>query len=377
MKKIVHFAGTLKKEDGVTSIILALIREAKKVDIESIIITGFAEDESITSAPIVQIPSITFPLYKEYKITLPGINSFAKKLDEFKPDIIHIHSPDIIAWIALRYAKSRNIPIVATYHTNFDKYLGYYHLSLLKPLVWYLLIKLYKKMKLVTTPSQTVSDELIKRGIPSKNIITIPWGVDRSRFSNSFKSESWRKNITNGKNKTILLYVGRLTWEKDFKTLIEIYNLLRNKRNDFTMVIAGDGPIRKELEKSMPEVKFLGYINGKELSTVYASCDILFFPSSTETFGNVSMEAISSGIIPILANTGGIKTLIENEKIGLICESKNPQDFFVKIDKLLDNKELQKIMRVNGSNFIKNFTWDKVFNQILQVYMKSMFNKNL
>lgn len=377
MKKIVHFAGTFKKEDGVTSVILALIREAQKVDIESIIITGSAEDESITSAPIIQIPSITFPLYKEYKITLPGINSFAKKLDEFKPDIIHIHSPDTIAWIALRYAKSRNIPIIATYHTNFDKYLEYYHLSLLKPLVWFILIKLYKKMKLVTTPSETVSDELIKRGIPSKNIITIPWGVESSRFSSSFRKDSWRKNITKGKDKTILLYAGRLTWEKDLKTLIETYNLLKSKRDDFVMVMAGDGPIRKELETLMPEVKFLGHINGKELSLVYASCDILFFPSSTEVFANVPLEAMSSGLIPVLANTGGIKTLIENKKIGLLCEPKNSQDFFVNIDKLLDDKELQKTMHLNSLEFIKNFTWDKVFNEILQVYMKSMFNKNL
>lgn len=350
--KIAYFLGTLKKEDGVTRVLLSLIREAQKRGIETIVITGWAEDESILSVPVIQVPSFVFPLYKDYRIARPGINGFEKVLDDFKPDIIHIHSPDTIAWAALSYSKKKKVPIVATYHTNFCRYLPYYHLSALQPLVWDVLGRLYKQMRFTTSPSFTVSKELADLGI--KNVYTIPWGVETTQFNPSFHSAEWRKKILNGEEKTILIYAGRLTWEKDFKTFIETYRLLKAKRDDFVMVVAGDGPIRKELEMLMPDVVFLGHIEKSDLSEAYASSDILFFPSSTEVFANVPLEAISSGLVPVLADVGGIKVLIENKKIGVLCEPKNPESFFHSLDMLLDNKELQKEMKINGANFIKN-----------------------
>jgi len=119
----------------------------------------------------------------------------------------------------------------------------------------------------------------------------------------------------------------------------------------------------------MPEVLFLGYLSHKELSVIYASSDILFTPSSTEVFANVPLEAMSSGLIPVLADIGGIKILIENKNIGLLCEPKNAQDFYNKINMLLDNSKLQEEMHINGKNFIQNFTWEKVFNDIFEKYL--------
>jgi len=365
--KIAHFLGTLKKEDGVTSVILSLVKEAEKMGHDNIIVTGWAEDESITQAKIIQVPSFIFPLYKEYRLPIPGMNGFEEKLNEFHPDIIHVHSPDTIAWAAIKYAKKNNIPIIGTYHTNFCQYLDYYHLSSLQSLVWNTLKRLYKKMDLITSPSETVSKELTDLGI--KNIYTIPWGVDSSKFNNSFYSDTWRNKILKGETKKIILYVGRLTWEKDFKTFIETYNLLKKNRNDFTVVIAGDGPIRKELEILMPEVLFLGHLDHKELSVAYASSDVLFTPSSTEVFANVPLEAMSSGLIPVIADIGGIKMLIENKNIGLLCKPKNAKDFYNKINTLLDDQKLQSEMHTNIKNFIKDFTWEKVFDNIYEKYL--------
>lgn len=365
--KIAHFLGTFKKEDGVTRVILSLINEAQKKGIDTIIVTGWAEDESISPVPVIQVPSFAFPLYKEYKLALPGMSGFEKKLDEFHPDIIHIHSPESIAWAAVKYAKKNKIPIVATYHTHFCLYLSYYYLSFLAPLVWDILRRLYKKMDFVTSPSATVSQELIELGI--KNVYTIPWGVDSSKFNSSFRSLEWRNQILKGANKTIILYVGRITWEKDFQTFIETYNLLKKVRDDFVVVIAGDGPIRKEIEGLLPGTIFLGHLDGKMLSTVYASSDILFTPSSTEVFANVPLEAMSSGIIPVLADIGGIKMLIENKNIGLLCKPKDAQDFCDKINMILDNPKLQEEMHINIANFIKNFTGEKVFDEIYQKYL--------
>ena len=142
--KIAYFIGTLKKEsgDGVARVLLTFAREAEKRGIKSVIVTGWAEDPSASPAPVIKVPSMVFPLYREYRLPLPGMGGFEKELNEFKPDIIHIHSHDAIAFAALKYAKKHGIPIFATHHTDFPRYLAYYHVPFLKPLVWFILRRL-------------------------------------------------------------------------------------------------------------------------------------------------------------------------------------------------------------------------------------------
>jgi phosphatidylinositol alpha 1,6-mannosyltransferase len=371
--KIAHFIDTLRKEDGVNLVILPLIREAQKKEIESIIVTGWAEDESISPAPVIQTPSFVIPLYKDYRLPFPGIRGFEKKLDEFKPDILHIHSPGTIAWAALKYAKNNKIPIVATYHTDFCRYLPYYHLSFLKSFVWFLLKRLYKQMNFVTTPSQIVSQELIDYGIP--NVYTIPWGVEFKRFDISFRSTEWRNKILGNKNGNIILCACRLTWEKDLRTLAAVYNLLRKRKNNFSMVIAGEGPARKKLESLMPGAIFMGHLEGLELSTTYASSDIFLFPSTTETFGNVTIEAMASGLVSVVADAGGSKSLIKEDENGFLAQPKDIEDFYKKVNLLLNNQQLRERMRNTGLNFVKNYTWEKVFDELLKNTLKYLPNK--
>ena len=329
--KIAYFIGTLKKEDGVTRVLLAIINQGIKNGVESIIITGWAEDSSISPVPVIQVPSIVFPLYKDYHLSLPSMRKFEKKLKEFQPDIIHLHSPDTIAWSALKYAKRYNIPIMATHHTDFFKYLPYYHLSFLKPILWFLFRKLYRQMSVVTTPSQVIAQGLINHKIP--NVRTLPWGVDSTRFKKSFRSQALRKKILKRGEKFILLCVARLTWEKDLRVLAKSYRLLKEEYNNFVMVIVGDGPARKDLELLMPGAIFFGYLRGIKLSQIYASSDIFVFPSTTETFGNVTIEAMASGLIPVVAKAGGSASLVKEGKNGFLTKPKNAQDIVKKIKK--------------------------------------------
>lgn len=364
--KIVHFLGTLKKEDGVNRVLLSLIKEEKKRGVESIIVTGWVEDESISPVPVVQIRSFILPFYKEYRIPLPGMHGFEKILNEFKPDIIHIHSPDPSAWAALKYSKKNKIPIVATYHTNFCRYLSYYHLSFLQPLVWDVLKRLYKQMNFITSPSKTISQELINLNL--KNIYTIPWGVELDQFNPSFHSNEWRKKILGEKEGNIILCVCRLTWEKDLRVLAEVFNLLKKHQNNFSMVIAGNGPARSELESLMPGAIFLGRIEGDELSKVYASSDIFFFSSTTETFGNVTIEAMASGIVSVVADSNGSNSLIENNKNGFLALPNNTDSFYEKIVCLLEDKQLQEKMKKTSFDIAQGYTWEKVYDNLYQKY---------
>ena len=366
--KVAYFIGTLKKEDGVTRVLLALINQGIKRGVNSIVITGWAEDPTICPVPVIQVPSIVFPLYKEYHISFSTMKKFEKQLNEFKPDIIHLHSPDTIAWSALKYAKKYKTPIMATHHTSFCKYLSYYHINFLKPLVWFLLKKLYKQVSITTTPSQIIAQELIAHKIP--NVRTVVWGVDFARFSDSFRSQKLRKQILKQGEKFILLCVTRLTWEKDLRTLAKAYNLLKQNRKDFIMVIVGDGPARKDLELLMPRATFFGYLEGLKLSQIYASSAIFVFPSTTETFGNVTLEAMASGLVPVVADAGGSKLLVQNDKNGFLTRPKDYQNIVKKINILLDNDKTRNKIRQVALEFSKNFTWEKVFNKLLKIYQE-------
>jgi glycosyltransferase involved in cell wall biosynthesis len=173
--KIAYFTGSFAKGDGVVRVLMALGREACKKNIPVVIVTSRTKNKSISPVPLIEVPSVALPLYREYRLALPGMRGFEKELDAFEPDIIHIHSPDAIAWAAVKYAKKHKIPIVATYHTNFALYASYFHLSFLKPFVWSMLRRVYRKMLLVTTPSDAITEELKNRKI--SNPCTVPWGV--------------------------------------------------------------------------------------------------------------------------------------------------------------------------------------------------------
>lgn len=366
MIKVAHFIGTLKKEDGAARSLLAIVEQGRNEDINSVIITSWVEDKAISTVPIIQVPSIIFPLYRDYRLPLPGMAAFRKQLDQFEPDLIHLHSPDPSAWSALNYARENDIPIMATHHTDFCQYLPYYHLDFFRPLAWYLLRKLYTRLSIVTIPSRVMGNELLNHQIP--NVRVLPWGIDTARFNPSFRSKELKEEILQGKN-MILLCVCRLTWEKDLHILAKAYHLLKQRNENFVLVIAGDGPARKRLELMMPQALFTGHLDGKQLSQFYASADIFVFPSTMETFGNVTLEAMASGLVPVVADAGGSRCLVNN-KNGFLTRPKDPDDIAEKVSILMDNDQLREEMRRSALAFSKIFTWEKAFSTLLKIYQE-------
>ena len=280
--KIAYFIGTLRVQDGVAKVLLRMAEYAHKHGHEAVIITGYAEKEVISPVPVWTVPSVVFPLYKAYRLPKPGMHGFKVRLDEFKPDIIHLHSPDTIAWAALKYARRNNIPIMATHHTAFDRYLPYYHLNWAAGILWFLLRRLYNRLKVITVPSPIMKSDLTKHGVT--HVEVFEWGVNLTLFNPKSYSKEWRKKIIGAEDCPILLCVCRLTWEKDLRILAETYTLLKEKlgENSFRMIVSGTGPAEVELKKLMPGAIFKGHLENDELSQTYASSDIFLFPSTTE-----------------------------------------------------------------------------------------------
>ncbi len=365
---IAHFVGTLKKDDGVGRVILKITEHAQTHGHHSMIVTGLPEDPEAFPAEVVKTTSFRPPFRSEYAVSLTIPKAVRSRLDEFQPDLIHLHSPDPIVKSAAKYAREKGIPIIATHHTDFARYLPFYHLGWLEPAVWWILRRAYKQVDLVTTPSQVMADDLITHGI--KKVQAFPWGVDLENFNPKFRSESWRSKFSNG-NQKIILFLSRLVWEKDLMTLAKTYELLEKNNINTVVVVAGEGPAKAELEKLMPEAKFVGYLKGEALSNAYASADIFLFPSTTETFGNVTIEAMASGIVPVVANAGGSKSIVQDGENGLLSAPKDADSFYQNVCLLIEDPEKYRRIRETGLRYVKDFTWENILGKLFELYEES------
>jgi phosphatidylinositol alpha 1,6-mannosyltransferase len=364
--RIAYFAGTMKPgQDGVTRVLYKMIEYFNKNSVENIFYSPVIPQVSEQPTRMFEVPSFTIPLYKDYKFAVPGIKYFEDSLNNFKPDILHINSPCPLGYAAVKYGLKNNIPVVATYHTHFPSYAKYYKIKALENWGWNYLRSLYNKCEVVYVPSRPIMEELSAQGLDT--IQYLPHGVDTEVFNPSFKSPEWKESI-GCKGKKIILYSGRLVWEKDLKVFADTYKLITGKRNDAVFVLAGDGPIRSDLQEMMPEAVFLGYQSGKALSTVYSSSDIFAFPSTTETFGNVTVEAMASGIPPVCVREGGAYGMINEGVTGLIAEPHNPNSLAEKILFLLDNDEQRITIGSNALNYSRTQSWDTIISRLLENY---------
>jgi len=376
--RIAYFAGTMRPgHDGVTRVLYKLIEELNYQDISNIFFSPLIPTDDKQSTDMFKIPSIRFPLYKGYRIAMPGIRHFEQILNDFRPNLLHINSPFSLGYSAIKYAEKYKIPVVATYHTHFASYAKYYKIKTLGNMSWTYFKNLYNRCEKVYVPSKPILKELKNHGL--KTIEYLPHGVDIKFFNPMYKSSIWKKSL-GIEGKTVLLYSGRLVWEKDLKTLADTYNILSVYRDDFVFVLVGDGPIKNELQKLMPKAS---YQSGHALSTVYSSSDIFVFPSTTETFGNVTLEAMASGIPPVCARKGGASGIIIDGETGLLTKPGDALDLANKIEVLLDKPKLRNEIAKNALKYAQKQTWNKIFNklfinyeQVITSYKNKLSNTN-
>ena len=363
--KIAHFLGTMRPEhDGVTRVVYRLRELFDRSFAEHLFISPIGSQTP--QDDIRTVPSIPFPLSTQYRLAMVNQDSVQRVLGNDKPDIIHIHSPDPLGWAAMRYARHVGIPMVATYHTHFPSYAKYYHLEFAAPIGWQILRALYSSSQALIVPSQATLEELADHGF--KNLIHIPHGVDTDSFSPANRSEAWRSSILgDDPNRVIVSFVSRLVWEKNPMVLVKAWKQLNNKGRA-KLVIVGDGPARAKLEQLLPEAHFTGKLSGAPLFEAYASSDIFVFPSITETFGNVTVEAMASGLPAICAIAGGARDIVIPGKNGLLFDADKPTQLAQAIDELVTNPELRLQMSKAALESVKRFRWDTTVSAYERVY---------
>ncbi|MFJ7729064.1 glycosyltransferase family 4 protein [Neobacillus sp. NPDC097160] len=328
------------------------------------------------SSHISRFKSWSFFLYPECRLAFPNLFRIKSELEAFSPDIIHVATPFNMGLCGIYLAKKLSIPLVGSYHTDFDYYLKFYDLQFFSKILWKYMKWFHKPFKKLFVPSQETFTQLHRRGFA--NLEIWPHGVDCQLFHPHYDKQAIRekRGVT---KKYLLTFVGRLAPEKDVKTLMTAAKSLPAKINEqIQWLVVGDGPLREELEVDAPtNMTFTGYVTGVELAEIYSASDLFVFPSPTETFGNVVIEALASGTPVITANSGGVKNIIKQGATGYLCETGNAAAFADAIFKLLENEGLRSQFAREGRDYALAQSWDAILSQLLWHYQSVFEDTNI
>lgn len=372
--RIAYFTDTyLPQINGVTNTLGRLGDYLKNRQIEHLIFAPQYEREPsgltcLCPSPVARFKSVTLPFYPECRLSLPNYTKLAGIADRFRPDLIHLTDPLGIGLAGLRYAKERRIPVVSSFHTNFDAYLSYYKMEYLEGMVWALFQWFHNSCAMNFCPSQTTMQVLAAKGI--ENLALWARGVDSVRFSPHHRREEIRRRFISRPEQLLFLYVGRIAPEKDLDILTQsIKQVNQTHQEKIRFIIAGDGPYAQDMrEQSDGNVLFTGYLQGAELSSLYASCDAFVFPSSTETFGNVVLEAMASRLPVITVRSGGVTDNVVDGQNGLLCAPRDEASLAEAMIRLADQDELREALAANALAHASSQSWNTIFDRLLGDY---------
>ncbi len=375
--KVAIFTGNYNHiRDGVSLTLNRLVAFLLGMKVEVLVFGPTTEPPAFShEGTLISVPSLSMPGRPEYRISIALSSRATKKLEEFNPDIIHIATPDLLGFKALRWAINRNKPVVSSYHTHFSSYLKYYKLTLLEPFMWKYLRWFYSKCIMVFVPSYSMSEILEAKQIKSDLRI---WarGIESDKFSPVFRSDKWRREKGFKPEDIVISFVSRLVWEKNLNLFADLVKSLSSEYPQVKALIVGDGPAYEEVKEIIPEAVFTGFLEGEDLATAYASSDLFFFPSDTETFGNVTLEAMASGLPCIVADATGSKSLVEHGVNGFLAPAGEPDDFYKLIENLIVNTELREKMAAASIEKAVNYSWDSINSTLLGYYKEILEAEN-
>lgn len=371
--RIAIFTGNYNHiRDGVSLTLNRLVDFLQKKGIPVIVFGPTSDGPPLEHVgEFMPVPSIPMPGRPEYRVTIGFPDDVQRRLKEFEPTMIHIATPDLLGFRAMRFAQANNIQIVASYHTHFTSYLKYYNMDMLEILGWKYLVWFYSQCKHIYVPTSSMIDELKERGI-SDGLRIWARGVDTDLFSPEKRDMEWRRSLGIDDDTPVVTFVSRLVWEKDLQTVVDALRKVNKVNPNVKTMIVGDGPAKKELEQLIPNGIFTDYLTGNDLARAYASSDIFFFPSDTETFGNVTLEAMSCGVPAVVADATGSKSLVEHGVNGYLGTPKKTKEFADLILSLVDDAELRVKMAAASRQKALAYSWETINNGLIEQYREAL-----
>ncbi|MFZ5745615.1 MAG: glycosyltransferase family 4 protein [Pseudomonadota bacterium] len=323
---------------------------------------------------LVSVPSIAFPGRGEYRFPLALSPRVRADLKAFDPNVVQISSPDVVAHRAVTWARHRRIPVLGSVHTRFETYFRYYNMAWLEPVVEALLRRLYRRCDALVAPSESMAQVLRDQRM-NYDIDIWSRGVDREIFDPSHRSMEWRRSLGIGDDEVLVGFHSRLVMEKGLDVFSDTIDELRRKGVQHRTLIVGDGPARPWLEARLPQAVFGGYMAGADLGKAVASMDVLFFPSTTETFGNVSLEAMASGLPVVAAAATGSQNLVANGRSGRLIRPGAVTQFAEALQSYIEDPALRRAHGDAGERRSRDFSWDQINQVVADTYLRLIRQK--
>ncbi|MDY0360674.1 MAG: glycosyltransferase [Desulforegulaceae bacterium] len=371
-QSIAYLTDTLDEINGVSKTLLKQLEISEKLNLSMEVINcsdktgGLKNTKTFTPTGKFSLPS-----YEEIKLFYPP---FLKILDYcYNKNFSHIHAvtPGPMGLCAIAVSKILKKPLYATYHTSFPQYVkALTNDDSLEELAWRYMVWFYNQADIVYVPSKAVEEELESKGVEKDKLVFYPRGTDTSKFSPEKKDiiTDYKFNIPS--NTKRLIYAGRISKEKNIDDLVKMFKKLCGKRTGIHLVIAGDGPYMETMKKELEgfPTTFTGFINTNDLASLYASSDIFIFPSTTDTFGNVVMEAQACGIPVIVTDKGGPKENLIPGKTGYIVKAHDINQFVSSALNLLDDEELLNQMKKNARKYMETRSFESCHKELFMLY---------
>jgi len=314
-------------------------------------------------------PSIPLFLYPDVHWAFPRYRAVVEDITRFQPDVIHVATEFAMGVTGAKVARQLGIPLVASAHTDYEKYASRYNLDWFMRAGWSYLRWFYRQTSAVLCPSSFYQNHLNSRGVSNTGI----WsrGVDSDRFHPMHRCSRYRQALGVGPADTLVTYVGRIAREKDLNLLVQAWQLLA-PGNNMRLVLVGRGPLENELRRmNVPGIVLAGMKHDVELSAAYASADLFVFPSTTETFGNVLLEGMASGLPCLAAAAGGVLEFARHESNAWLVEPHSAEAIADGLDRLLGDRELRCHLGSGARQTALGRGWDPVFDSLLGEYSRA------
>jgi len=318
----------------------------------------------------VLMRGMPIPRYPELKLGLPSKKTLVKTWTLRRPDVVHIATEGPLGWSALQAAKVLKLPVTSDFRTNFQSYSKHYGVGWLrKPIVAYLR-KFHNATACTMVPTKELMRTLNENGF--LNLKVVSRGVDTQLFNLQKRDFNLRTSWGADEKTKVLISVGRMAPEKNLDKVLQSYEALRARGAPVKLVMVGDGPLREQFRQKYPDIIFPGMLAQSDLAAYYASADLFVFPSQTETFGNVTLEALASGI-PVLAfDCAAARDWVQPNVNGWLVAENNPDGFVEKAVSLFQQPELLDQVTQSTRHQLVHLDWDQIAEQVEGVFWNAI-----
>ncbi len=354
--------------NGVSRTLERLVAAARERGAAVRVFTTADPDQAPHGPDEVRWKSIPFWAYPQVRLSAPRVAAARAALSAWSPTLVHVATEFGVGLAGRLAAVSLELPLVTSYHTSFTAYAQFYQLGALEGFGWRYFRWFHSAAARTFTPTEAIKAEVEAHGFRHVGI----WGrgVDGDRFDPSFRSLEWRRHLGIADDAMLVLYVGRIAKEKGLEHVLNAMLALEADPGRIRFVFVGDGPYDAELRAAAPrDAIFTGRLNGVALSTAYASSDAFLFPSVTDTFGNVLLEAMASGLVVVSADAGNTRELVGTER-GVIVPVDVPGAIARELSRLEQDRVTHDAIRTAAQSWARERTWTRVWNGLFAEYLR-------